>query len=292
MKQTYKTKNFSEPTLYLIRQANEIIEELMADGYTLTLRQLYYQFVSRDLFENVQRNYKRLSIVMSDARLAGMVDWDAIVDRTRYLERLSHWDSVGSILYSCVQWYHRDLWETQPYRVEVWIEKQALIGIVERPCEELDVPFFACRGYVSQSEQRKAGERAIRNFNDYDQETIILHLGDHDPSGVDMTRDNSDRLDMFSGSGLITVERIALTPAQIEEYDPPPNPAKLSDSRAGGYIQEHGYNSWELDALSPRVIDALIHEHVNKYIDEEAMEEAKERQENERQVLRDLADQY
>ncbi len=290
MKQLYRNKNFSSATLLLIEQANIIIEELMADGYDLTLRQLYYQFVARDLFANEQRNYKRLSIVMSDARLAGLVDWNAIVDRTRNLEQNSHWNSVSSILRSCVHWYHRDLWADQPYRIEVWIEKQALIGVIERPCNELDVPYFACRGYMSQSEQRKAGERALANHNEFGQQTVILHLGDHDPSGVDMTRDNNDRLDMFTDYGPVIVDRIALTPKQIDKYNPPPNPAKLTDSRASGYIKQHGYESWELDALSPKVLDKLIRKHVGYYVDEDLMNKAIERQENEREILKDLAD--
>ncbi len=289
MKHAYITKNFSASTLGVIDQANVIIGELMADGYTLTLRQLYYQFVARDLFENKQTNYDRLGRIISDARLAGFVDWDAIVDRTRELQENSHWDSVGGILRSSAHWYKRDLWADQPNRVEVWIEKQALIGIIERPCEELDVPYFACRGYVSQSEQREAGLRALRHFEDDDQYTIILHLGDHDPSGVDMTRDNNDRLEMFAGWDAVEVQRIALTPEQIAQYDPPPNPTKLTDSRAPAYIAEHGHDSWELDALSPRVLDKLIRDHVEKHMDADLMTAAIERQEEERQVLINLA---
>jgi len=297
MKHAYITKNFGASTLATIDQANVIIDELMADGYNLTLRQLYYQFVSRDLFENHQRNYDRLGRIVSDGRLAGLIDWDAIVDRTRNIERNPHWDSVGSILRGAAQGYRRDVWEQQPYRIEVWIEKQALTGIISKPCEELDVPYFACRGYVSQSEQREAGMRALRNWERHDQQTIILHLGDHDPSGMDMTRDNDDRLEMFTReddgfNSLCSVRRIALNADQIAKYSPPPNPTKLSDSRAPAYCAEYGLDSWELDALSPRVLDKLIRDHINALMNDELMEEAIEQQETERQVIYRLADEH
>jgi hypothetical protein len=290
MRKAYITKRFQTSSLELIDQANEICEEYMADGLNLTLRQLYYQFVARDLFENLQRNYDRLGAIVSEARLAGLIDWDAIVDRTRFLESQPHWSSVSSILWSAAAGYNRDLWATQLNRVEVWIEKQALTGIIERPCTDLDVPFFACRGYVSQSEQREAGLRALRNWRDHDQGTVILHLGDHDPSGIDMTRDNDTRLAMFAeGSNCVTVERIALNMDQIQLYDPPPNPTKLTDSRAGGYVSEHGYDSWELDALEPKVLDQLIRDRIASHMDENLMAEAKALQSEHRSRLRDIA---
>lgn len=305
MKKAYINKNFSASTSHTIDLANEIIEDYMSDDLNLTLRQLYYQFVARGVveyngktFENKQLNYDRLGRIISEARLAGLIDWDAIVDRTRQLEANAHWNSVASILRGAALGYRRDVWADQPYRVEVWIEKQALTGILMRPCEELDVPYFACRGYVSQSEQREAGMRAIHNYRHYDQKTIILHLGDHDPSGMDMTRDNDDRLAMFTRGGdagfasLIDMHRIALNMDQIREYSPPPNPTKLTDSRAPAYISEHGYDSWELDALEPRVLDTLIRDHIAAIVDDELMEQSVALQESERRTIMRLADEH
>lgn len=296
MKRLYKAKNFADNTLHTINEANAIIEEYVADGLNLTLRQLYYQFVARKVimfdgkpFANEQRNYDKLGRIISDARLAGLIDWDAIVDRTRQLESNSHWSSVRSMLRSAAAWYKRDLWRTQPVRLEVWIEKQALTGIIERPCMELDVPYFACRGYVSQSEQRVAGLRALSNYEHYGQQTIILHLGDHDPSGMDMTRDNNDRLAMFASYNAVDVKRIALNMDQILKHKSPPNPTKVTDSRAPAYIEQFGYDSWELDALDPRILDKLVRKHINHYVDDDLMSEAIEQQEEERQVLWALA---
>jgi hypothetical protein len=292
MKQTYIDKSFNAASLAVIEQANEIIEEYQAAGFDLTLRQLYYQFVARALIPNTQRSYKRLGKIVSNARLAGLIDWDAIVDRTRKLVENGHWNSVGDIIRSCAWGYRRDVWADQPKQVEVWIEKEALIGVIEKPCKELDIPFFACRGYVSQSELRAAGVRAKERFDRTGQYTIIIHLGDHDPSGVDMTRDNDDRMELFSESSFVEVDRIALTMDQVQLYDPPPNPAKTTDSRSREYIMMYGEDSWELDALEPQIMDRLIRDKVADIVDQDLMDTAIARQESERDVLYKLASEY
>ncbi len=293
MKICYKERKFSPDTEALIACANDILDEYQAAGYTMTLRQLYYQFVSRQIivFPNTMRSYKRLQTAMSNARLAGLVDWGAIEDRTRELKYEPTWDSPSEILRTCAEQFRLDAWKNQPKAVEVWIEKEALTGVIAPVCDELGVPYFACRGYVSQSEQWEAGRRALRRHNRYGQETIILHLGDHDPSGIDMTRDNADRLDMF-GELTVTVHRIALTMAQVNQYQPPPNPAKQTDSRFADYELMYGQSSWELDALDPPVLDQLIRDEVEKHVDRPLMDERLEDSEEARQRLEDLADDW
>jgi hypothetical protein len=268
MKIEYVKKTFGTASLKLIEIANQIIVEYQAQGFDLTLRQLYYQFVSRDIIANKQSEYKRLGSIINDARLAGMIDWDAIVDRTRELRKNAHWDSPGEIVAACAKQYQVDKWEGQEYRVEVWIEKDALVGVIEKICQKLDVPYFSCRGYTSQSEMHGAAKRLEAWSDDYDQKIVIIHLGDHDPSGKDMSRDIQDRMDLFTNQNrIIEVERIALNMDQVRKYNPPPNPAKLTDSRCAGYIKEFGNKSWELDALDPKVIANLITKTVNKYLD-------------------------
>ncbi len=240
----------------VVDQANVIIAEYKASGYELTLRQLYYQFVSRDLIANTQREYKNLGETINCGRLAGMIDWNAIVDRTRNLESVGHWNDPEDIIRSCAYSFRLDKWANQPRRVEVWVEKDALVGVIEKAAREMDVAWFSCRGYTSQSELWSAGQR-MAGYVSGGQEPVIVHLGDHDPSGKDMTRDITDRLQMFAGHE-IEVKRIALNMDQVEQYNPPPNPAKITDSRAAGYMAEFGDESWELDALDPEVLHDLI----------------------------------
>jgi hypothetical protein len=119
----------------------------------------------------------------------------------------------------------------------------------------------------------------------------IIHLGDHDPSGIDMTRDIRERMAMFGSSGCeLTVRRIALNMDQIDLYSPPPNPTKLTDTRAEKYMAEFGETSWELDALEPSKLDALVDETIVKYIDAKLMKKAKKRQAEEKDELADAED--
>lgn len=157
----YKEIRLGAKALATIEAANEIIAEYQDQGYDLTLRQLFYQFVARDLIPNTQREYKKLGDVVNSGRLAGLIDWNSIVDRTRNLRRLPHWSSPHEIVESCAQQFNFDRWEDQPERVEVWIEKDALVGVIEDVCNRWDVPFFSCRGYTSQSELWAAGQRLI-----------------------------------------------------------------------------------------------------------------------------------
>jgi hypothetical protein len=180
----------------IIAQANQIAIDYAQQGYDLTLRQLYYQFVARDLLSNTQKSYDRLGQLVNRARLAGFMDWDYLVDRTRNIRSVSHWESPSDIVDTVSRQFRLDKWTTQPTRVEVWVEKEALAGVVRRVADRNDVAWFSCRGYVSQSEMWSAAQR-LREYIKAGQNVVILHLGDHDPSGIDMTRDITDRLRTF-----------------------------------------------------------------------------------------------
>jgi hypothetical protein len=287
LKILYTPRKFGKSSIAIVEQANTIIDEYAADGYDLTLRQLYYQFVSRDLLRNTQKEYKRLGSIINDARLAGLIDWDRITDRTRNLQSLSHWDSPGDIVHACAKQFRFDKWAAQPLRIEVWIEKEALAGVFERICNELDVPFFSCRGYVSQSEMWAAAQR-LKAYTPK-QKAVILHFGDHDPSGIDMTRDIQDRLKLFRCR--VDVHRLALNMDQVEEYEPPPNPAKATDARFNGYQSEHGDESWELDALDPPVLAALVRDWVEERRDAAAWADSEEDEQEARKRLLKAAEE-
>jgi hypothetical protein len=285
----YVPKKFSTASQKVIDQANEIIRAYRSQGYHLTLRQLYYQFVSRDLIPNNMKSYKRLGNIINDARLAGLIDWEAIEDRTRNLHELPAWESPQSIIDACASQFRIDKWKNQECRVEVWIEKEALAGVFERVCDELRVPFFSCRGYTSQSEMWVAGMRLKRIIRGK-QKPIILHFGDHDPSGIDMTRDIIDRLQMFMGG--VKLERLALNMDQVEEYSPPPNPAKTTDSRYQSYIEVYGEESWELDALEPDVLAGLVREFVESVRDQALWDTAVEEEGEHRRLLGEVSNRW
>jgi hypothetical protein len=270
----YRTLRLQPKTLQLIQQANEIAAEYGRQGFSLTLRQLYYRFVARDLIPNKQTEYKRLGSIINDARYAGLFDWNWITDRTRnatggddgYTEGHPE-EVIEPLVYGVTQW------DGQPERVEVWVEKDALIDVVQRAVRGLNATSFSCRGYTSSSEVWGAARR-IEGYlrTDGVERVTVLHLGDHDPSGIDMTRDIGDRVREFVvGDGYrgrqLRIKRIALNMDQIEQYNPPPNPAKDTDSRFAGYVAQYGDESWELDALEPKVLVDLIRSEVRPLIE-------------------------
>jgi hypothetical protein len=286
----YVPKNFRPESLALIEKVNAVIDKYSEDGYSLTLRQVYYQMVARNIIANNERSYKNLGSLINDARLAGLIDWDSIEDRTRSLKGRRQYKNPAEAIKLAAYTYHIDYWKGQENYVEVWVEKDALVNIVGQICHKYDVDYFSCRGYVSQSEMWSAAQRLKRRRKE-GKNVVLLHLGDHDPSGIDMSRDIQDRNELFRHYGL-EFKRLALNMNQIEEYNPPPNPAKLTDTRATGYIDRFGTDSWELDALEPQVISDLIEENIIIYRDEDAYEQVKEQEEEEKDLLIDIANNW
>lgn len=305
----YKEINLGLPKLRIINKVNEILDAYEAQGYDMTLRQIYYQMIAGDHLpdtwidaeynkknglpadtKNTMKNYKRLGDILNDARLSGRLDWLQMVDRGRNLQGLAHWTSPESILEAVAGQYRIDKWKDQPHRIEVWIEKDALSGVFDRVCSELDIPLFACKGYTSSSEMWSAAMR-LKNYRKNRQEPIILHFGDHDPSGVDMTRDIFDRISLFAGRA-IEVKRLALSFEQVEEYQPPPNPAKLTDSRASAYVQEYGFESWELDALTPQILSGLVRDQVKRIRDDKIWQASLGEENHQKQILTKIHEEF
>jgi hypothetical protein len=272
MEQKFKDIKFGAASLAKIEQVNGIISEFSGKGYSLTLRQLYYQFVARGLPNN-QSEYKRLGDLVSKGRWAGKIDWSAIEDRTRNLQGRTYGSSdPQDIIQSAGYGYTEDLWGSgQDHYVEVWIEKEALVGVITGVCRRWRVPYFASRGYNSDSEAYAAAERFKRKIEWQGIRPVIFYLGDHDPSGLQMDVDHFERLGQLSGYA-IDFRRLALTKEQIEEYDLPPNLVKDTDSRSAGYEEEHGDGCWELDALDPSIISGLVDQGIRSVIDLEQWE--------------------
>ncbi len=147
----YRQVNIRAAGQSMIRTVNKICAEYAAAGYSLTLRQVYYQMVARDYIPNNQRSYANLGELINSARLCGLTDWYAIEDRTRYARSRPHWDSPDELLASTALGYHIDLRVGQPEYIECWVEKDALIDIVEQVANKHDVTCFSCRGYTSQT---------------------------------------------------------------------------------------------------------------------------------------------
>lgn len=266
---------------------NEIIEEYKKDGYTLTLRQLYYQLVSRDVIPNRVQEYAKLSSLLVKGRMAGIVDWEAIEDRLRVPYRPYQVDDIPEAIQDTIDQYRLDRQEDQEVYIELWVEKDALSGVLKRITEHYHIRLMVNRGYSSCTAMHDAFKR-IRRAEREGKNTYILYLGDHDASGLDMIRDIRDRLTEFGVSP--EVIPIGLTMEQIKQYTPPPNPAKITDPRAKWYIQKFGNTSWEVDALTPQVLHQLVRDNVDDLIDSDLFNAKIKQEEKDKKKLEKLSD--
>src|ERR1700694_840544 len=263
-KQAFITRKFSAASLSTIETVNEILSEYEDQGFRLSLRQLYYQLVSRSYIPNNLRSYKNLGNLVSEARQAGLIDWGMIEDRNRETVATAHWTSPAEIVLAAAHQFRIDKWKDQPSHIEIMVEKDALSGVLDPVCRELDIAITANKGYSSSSTMYEIGQRLGNKACIHMKNICVIYLGDHDPSGIDMTRDVADRLAMYSEVEPTQLEviRIALNFDQVQLWQPPETPAKQTDSRFSSYVRKFGSSSWELDAVEPVQLAGLVRDIV------------------------------
>lgn len=255
----------------------EIAKDILAEGHPMTVRQVYYQLVSRQVIKNNRVQYQAVSNALVNARRSGVIPWEWIEDRLRRPRHVSMWAGLPEFAETCRRSYRRDVWETQPGYVEVWLEKDALSGIFEDVLNPYGVTLNVGRGYDGWDSIHNAAER-------YEEKAVVtvLYFGDFDPSGEDMVRSLIKRL---GDQGAVPeVIKCALTHEDILRYQLPPDFAKKTDTRTAAFIVKHGDISVELDALPPDVLRERLEEEVSSRMDLKALKvikkmEAKERAE-------------
>lgn len=290
MKEAFIDWNPNTRTKDRLEQAIAICNEYWNQGYRLTLRQLYYQMVSRNYIANNEKSYNQIGDIVSKARMAGMIDWSAIADHGREVAEVTAFDSVADVLRAAQHAFKLDHWKGQANHVEVWCEKDALTSVLEPICSEMHVNYLACRGYSSATAMYEASRR-FRSVIRQGRKPVVVYAGDHDPSGIDMSRDCTERLSLLSREG-VEVERIALNIDQVRRHNLPPNPAKTTDSRAGDYIEQFGRESWELDALDPATLDGMIRDAIESRLDRKTYDGVIEAEREQQQALDGLIDEY
>lgn len=317
-----------------------ISERYLKQGYTLTLRQLYYQLVAAELIPNHDKVYKKIGAIKDDAVYSGAVDWDCYEDRSRvpHLPYFNH--SIAHAIQQALDHFRRDRQLGQNVHIELWTEKDAISGILKRALDPYHIRLCVNKGYTSSSAVHEAYERFCPIMN-AGKKVVVLYFGDHDPSGLDMIRDIEERLkfmfangeqldymvasryneenDMYDlywddfliekdwGEGEIRpgfdnlacyahqhfeVVQIGLTMDQIKKYNLPPNPAKLTDPRAKGYIKKYGRISWEVDALKPEILTKLVVDEIEQRIDLDTYHENIALENKERDELRSIVAKY
>jgi len=260
--------------------------------FSLTVRQIYYRLISDpyNLFPNTRSCYASFDRVLVKARERGDIDEKRIEDRTRQTIGGDYgWPDPDSFLNDVLdnfssswQDYQKEIWLSQQFKLEVWVEKDALAGVVNQAAKPYRVLVFPSRGYSSYTKMKDAIQRL--SYYD-DKQRVILHLADHDPSGIDMTDDLIRRFKKYGGDS-IRIERIALNFDQVKKFNLRPNPVKKADSRSSSYVMQYGHDCWELDALPPDELQNIVKRAIEKYIDPNAWQEKLEEIRKERKFLK------
>jgi hypothetical protein len=297
MKIPYRDIHLSKANKQKLMFINTIIEEYQSQGYILTLRQLYYQLVSRDIIPNNQNEYGKLSILLKEGRMSGWIDWDAIEDRLRTPMKPSSFEDPQEVLEAAHDQYELPRMRGQKIYIEVWVEKDALSGVLSRITSKYHIPIMVNRGYSSATAMHDAFHRFVHHGAYKEIPVRVFYLGDFDPSGLDMIRDIRDRIVEFQNGyndGYLVeymdfkVVPLALTKAQIDEHQPPPNPAKVTDPRAKRFIRRYGGTSWEVDALPPKVLNGLLDEAIRQEIDIDIYNNILEQEIEDKQKLKEI----
>lgn len=274
----------------LIEQITGIVDEYLDQDIKLTSRQIYYQLVSKNIIPNADEIYKRICKFLTDGRYAGLIDWEAIEDRGRTPEKHSEWENIQHLIDSAIYSYRLPRWRDQDYYVGLYCEKEAMESVLKPVADKFHIYFGCNKGYSSASTMYELSQR-IKGEIKKGKEAIILYLGDHDPSGLDMVRDIKDRIEEFLTEGDESIEpnfeviQLALNLEQIKKYNPPPNPAKITDPRAKDYIRQFGNKSWELDALEPKLLIKIAEGGIINYLDVGKYSHWIEREQKEKEAL-------
>lgn len=263
----YRQHNFSLDRSERILQINALLAEY--SGNRVSVRQMYYRLVAKGLIANNDTEYGKIQNLITDARYAGLIDWEAIEDRNREPLKMRDWPNGKSAVDEIAAKFRLDRWRDQPFYLELWVEKAALAGVLSPIANDYHITLMVNRGYSSASAMKESAERIT--YHGAGRRAVVLYLGDFDPSGEDMVRDIRDRLLEFGVQGWTAVHKIGLTAAQIQQYNPPPNPVKLTDVRAAAFRALHGDSSYEVDALEPPVTNLLVRTQINAYVDKAKM---------------------
>ena len=256
----------------------DAIYEVLSEENPMTVRQVFYQLVSLGAVDKTEAEYKQTVVrLLTEMRRDREIPFEWIADNTRWMRKPRTHDSLRSMLDFTKDTYRRALWNDQAEYVEVWLEKDALAGVLYQETQTWDVPLMVTRGYPSLSYLHAAGQ----TIAEQGKPAYIYYFGDHDPSGHDITRATEAGLREFAPDAEIAFERVAVTETQIQFLELPTRPTKKTDSRAKSFEGE----SVEADAIAPATLRALVRDCIEKHIDGDALERTKLVEEQERETL-------
>jgi hypothetical protein len=261
--------------------AKAAIYNMLSVENPMTLRQLFYRLVSDGTIGKKETEYKSLANLTKNMRMNGELPFEWFADNTRWQRKPQSYSSLGRGVEIFAEAYRRDIWINQGNYVEIWLEKDALAGVVYGVTAEFDVPLMVSRGYSSLSYLHGAAMQ----IDSIDKPTYIYYFGDYDPSGRDIPRDIETKLRIFAPDADINFEIVGVTPEQIEILDLQTRPTKKTDTRCKNFEGE----LVEVDAIPPKILRAMVKEVIEKHIDEHQLYQSKLVERQEREVMMNVA---
>jgi hypothetical protein len=266
-----------------IQTIRDNILEIVEAYFPVTVRQVFYQLVGRAVIDKTEAEYKQtVCRLLVEMRRDGSIEYGHIADNTRWQRKPRTHRSLRAFLETSQRFYRRDVWADQDAYVEVWLEKEALSGVLYDVTEEWDVPLMVTRGYPSLSFLHSAGE----SIAEVEKPVFLYYFGDHDPSGVDISRKVEEEIRQFAPDSEITFERVAVTPEQIDELSLPTRPTKKSDSRSRTFEGE----SVEVDAILPPELKEMCKRCIIQHIDADVLNRMADVEAAERNTLAQMID--
>src|SRR5262245_11394257 len=243
----------------------------------MTVRQVFYQATVRGLVEKAESGYGKVQTDLTVMRRAGELPYNWLADNTRWQRKPRTFNSIDDALRNTAACYRKALSNEADSYVEIWLEKDALAGVVYPVTSMYDVPLMVARGYASLSFLYSAAEA----INELDVPAYIYHLGDFDPSGVNAGEKIEETLRELAPNAEIAFERVAVTPKQIADWDLPTRPTKASDTRAKSF----GAISVELDAIEPNRLRSLVQETIELHLPADQFAVLKAAENSERDII-------
>jgi hypothetical protein len=266
-----------------VDERREALIAIVRAMHPMTVRQVFYQASVRGIVDKTEAGYAKVQTDLALLRRAGAMPYHWLADNTRWQRKPRTHGSIAEALRDTAQFYRKSLWASADCYVEVWLEKDALSGVVYPTTSLYDVPLMVARGYASLSFLHTAAE----HIAELDVPAFIYHLGDYDPSGLDAGRKIEETLRELAPGAEIEFQRLAVTPEQITDWNLPTRPTKVSDSRARGF----GPLSVELDAIEPAQLRDLVGEAIERHLPQQQLEVLKAAEESERLLLTNLVRQ-
>jgi hypothetical protein len=254
--------------------------DLVEGAQPATVRQIYYLATVAGLVPKTENGYNIVQTDLTLMRRTGDLPYGWLADSTRWQRKPNTFGSVEEALKETARLYRKDLWRDADCYVEVWLEKDALSGVVYPITSLFDVPLMVARGYASLSFLHEAAEYIAG----LDVPAYIYHLGDYDPSGQDAARAIEESLREMAPDAEIHFERLAVTPGQIAHWRLPTRPTKETDSRSKGF----GAVSVELDAIPPGRLRALVQVAIEDHLPSEQYEILKIAEQSEQRQINGL----